>query len=471
MSPKFRVAIVGGGIAGLVLAVALSKSPDIEVHIYEAAHQFSEIGAGIGMFPRVWKIMRALGLDRDLAAVSSVQGEINDETETSLLKLRKSDQDEGLYFYDVHGQGHTFLFHRADFQQAIMKNIPPSCATHFSKRLASLDEPSNKEDSILLHFTDRSTATCDVVFGADGIKSAVRAAVWQKKVDSAIALGDRERATRLAEQITPMWSGTVAYRGLIPIEMLKDKAPKIVLASHTCPMLYLGKNKHLVVFPISRGKLINVVAFFSRPDQEGTQYEGPTVTNVTQEELLSAFEDFEQPAQDLLRCIEKPSRWAVQSVRPLDSHISDSGRVALVGDAAHAMTPHQGSGAGQAIEDAYILSSLLQHPACTRKTLPEAIKIYDNIRRPFSQRIWRNSRKAGLIYDFNWPGLSDKEVMHQAEGGRWYADLDALRRLGNHVQELQEWTWRTTIDSDRARAIEMLEKCAEEQRLQGRSRM
>ncbi|TFK47691.1 FAD/NAD(P)-binding domain-containing protein [Heliocybe sulcata] len=461
MEYKFHVAIVGGGIAGLVLAIALSKCPEVEIHIYEAAHQYSEIGAGIGFWPRVWKIMRYLGLDRDLALVSAAHATEDDETDVQLFTLRKSDQPEGLDYYKIHGRGTAVMLHRADFQKTVLKNMPSSCTTHFAKRLVALEEPSNLDEPVVLHFQDGSTVSCDVVFGADGIKSAVREAVFNNKINTAIAQGDLERAARLTEQAHPMWTGSVAYRAVIPTEVLLKRAPGFNLQSHRCPTIYCGKNKHLVVYAVSQGKGVNVVAFCSRPELEGTPFEGPMVAIVPQAELLAAFIDFEKDARDLLLCIENPSRWAIHAMRPLESYISDTGRVALIGDAAHAMTPHQGSGAGQAIEDAYILSSLLSHPECTRETLPEALRIYEEIRRPFSQGVLEDSRKGGLMYEFNWPGFTDRDIIRRSGTGEDPVDKEALSGLGKSLEELHTWVWSTTVDADRAHAVDMFQEYVE----------
>ncbi|KAG6835640.1 hypothetical protein H0H93_016271 [Arthromyces matolae] len=104
---KFDVAICGGGIGGLSLAVALSKYPDIHVDIYEAAARFSEVGAGIGVWPRVWKILESLGLSHDLAQLTALKPsyELSDA-----FIFRKSDQPEGLDFYKLQTQGPASFF-------------------------------------------------------------------------------------------------------------------------------------------------------------------------------------------------------------------------------------------------------------------------------------------------------------------------------------------------------------------------
>ncbi|KDQ56872.1 hypothetical protein JAAARDRAFT_36352 [Jaapia argillacea MUCL 33604] len=443
IEPKLKVAICGGGIAGLISAIVLSKCSDLEVHLFEAAHQFNEIGAGIATFPRVWKIMESIGVDKDLVEVASSRSESGDPEELA-FRFRKSDQQEGLTFHELTTFGGFHSFHRAEFQQAILKNLPSSCHTHFNKRLTTYTEPST-DSPIILSFQDGTTSTCDVLLGADGIKSAVR----RTMLENQIAQASPEESRELLERVPPMWSGTVAYRGLIPRPILEAKWPKH--QAFNFAMNYMGQDRHIVVYPISRGQIINVVAFCSKPHLEGTTFDGPSVVNVTKAEMLAEFSNWEPEVQALLDCIEHPSRWAVHALRSLQSYIS--GRVALLGDAAHAMTPHQGSGAGQAIEDAYILSALLTDPLCTRATLRNTLEIYNTVRLPMANRILEGSRSNGMMYEFNSPGYSQDELHSKEEIG-W--DMGKLKQLGEEFESRWMWAWTTTAEGDKQEALKML---------------
>ncbi|KDQ57982.1 hypothetical protein JAAARDRAFT_177120 [Jaapia argillacea MUCL 33604] len=443
IEPRLKVAVCGGGVAGLTCAVALSRCPGLEVHLFEAAHNFNEIGAGIGAFPRVWKIMQALGLDKDLAELASSRSE-SGEPEQLSFTFRKSDQPEGLTFYELVTSDGFYSFHRAEFQQAILKNLPSSCHTYFNKRITTYTEPSSSSP-IVLKFQDGTTSTCDVLLGADGIKSAVR----RTMLENEIANTSQEEARNLLQRVSPIWSGTVAYRGLIPRPVLEAKLPQHQVFSRA--MNYMGQDRHLIVFPISRGQIINVVSFHSKPHLEGTAFDGPSVVNVTKAEMLAEFSDWEPEVQALLDCIEYPSRWAIHALMPLESYIS--GRVALLGDAAHAMTPHQGSGAGQAIEDAYILSALLVNPLCTRSTLRRALEIYDTVRVPIANRVLEGSRSNGMMYEFNSPGYFQDEVRSK-EGAGW--DMEKLKEMGEEFERRWMWAWTTTAEGDKQRALEML---------------
>jgi len=331
--------------------------------------------------------------------------------------------------------------HRAEFQQALIKHLPKSCESHFHKRLVSYK--AGPGGVIVLHFADGSTAECDILIGADGIKSVVRQTLFTELASSGKVSHEE------AETPNPVWSGTVAYRGLIPKDVLERRFP-----GHRAlkdDIMYCGKNKHLVVFPIQKGEKVNVVAFCSDPSAEGKIFsDDPAswVTDVSRDELLKQYLGWEDEVIALLECIDKPSRWAINTVKPLSTFVSE--RVALIGDAAHAMTPNLGSGAGQAIEDAYVLSALLSSPKYTNATLGHVLNVYDQIRRPRAQNVAELSRTNGLLYEFNAPGY---EYIQSQDSN---VSPDKLDQLGREAREHWEWAWSTSADGDIDTALSML---------------
>ncbi|KAG6901681.1 hypothetical protein C0995_009236 [Termitomyces sp. Mi166 len=146
--------------------------------------------------------------------------------------------------------------------------------------------------------------------------------------------------------IDPVWSGTNAYRALILSDDLRRIAPDHKV--YTRPTQYLGKNGYIIAYPVAHGKYINFVACISRHDLEYSLFDGPWFLPVDRVEFAGHFSGWESEVQQLISCVKQPFRWAIHTIKPLPSFVS--GNVAVLGDAAHAMTPHQGSGAGQAIE-------------------------------------------------------------------------------------------------------------------------
>ncbi|TFK17802.1 salicylate hydroxylase [Coprinopsis marcescibilis] len=434
--PKFRVAICGGGIGGLTAAIILARSQDIEVEIYESAQKLTEIGAGIGLFSRPWEIIRKIGLDEELlktTAIKPVEGPV------SSFKYRRSDRPEGLEFYTLVTKGNLMTFHRADFQAALLRKLPRSCRVNCSKRLRSYTQ--HPSGPIELLFEDGTTTTCDVLLGADGLKSAVRRSMMNEKAQTA------QSSTEAAEYIAsidPLWCGQNAYRELIPAERLNARCPNHRV--FTQPTQYLGKNGYIIAYPIQKGKMINFVAFTARHDLEDTKFNGAWVCPTDSSEVTTMFRKWEPEAQALLDCIDRPLRWAIHTVRPLSSY--SHGRVALLGDAAHASPPHQGSGAAMAIEDAFVLATLLIQPGATRETLPRVLSIYDHVRRPVDHDVHNRNRINGQYFTF-----------HNVDLDPSLPDEHLLPYLQHHAQKFTknwEWAWLSSAAPVMQEAMQLL---------------
>ncbi|KAH9847299.1 salicylate hydroxylase [Lenzites betulinus] len=451
MSPsKFRVAICGGGVGGLTCAVALSRFNNIDVDIYEAASEFAEVGAGIGVWPRTWKILCALGLAGELGKIAIIPP---DDQPQVAFHFRKGDQPEGVNFHTLATPGGMLAFHRPDFQRVLLNNVSGAvCRAFTRKRLVSYTQSTPPSyPAVTIQFEDGTSAVYDLLIAADGVKSAARRVLVQELAAAAKAKGQHEQAQKLQNAGYPKWSGTLAYRSTIPANRLRSLLPNHRVLEN--PMVYFGHNTQLTVYPIARGTLINFAAMRARYDREDTSFDGPWVQDVAQEELLGDFDQWEPEVQALFKCVDKASRWAIHTTTPLSSFTSR--RVVLLGDAAHAMMPYQGAGAGQAIEDAFVLARLLTDPRTTRETLPRALHAYDAVRRPFAQRVQASSRENGLLYTLNYPGLA---FDGPAAAGTHGADAEKLAQIRERIQRNWEWAWETTVDADLQRALRMLDE-------------
>ncbi|MCA8864414.1 MULTISPECIES: salicylate 1-monooxygenase [unclassified Halomonas] len=386
---RLSIGIVGGGIGGVAFAVALSRDNGLDVQLFEAAPQFSEIGAGVSFGPNAVKAIQLLGLEE---AYQRIADSSPAPFEDVWFEWRRGSDDGYLTASLAPGVGQSSV-HRADFLDAIVANLPEGIA-HFGKRCVEVKQGT---DSATACFDDGTHFTGDVIIGFDGIKSAVRRHVLPPKKYG---------------EISPLWSGTYAYRGMIPTNQLeaaleaKGREKRLALV----PQMYLGKDRHILTFPVKQSQLVNVVAFItdrSTPNPalpEGEEW----VQTVTQQEMLDVFDDWSPACQAILECISEPTRWALHELPELAHYHRN--RVLIVGDAAHALVPHQGAGAGQALEDAYVLATLLTDASCHRRNVSGVLAAFEQVRHARTCKVQRTSHEAGDVYEYAGVDIGSDET-------------------------------------------------------------
>ncbi|KAL1750992.1 hypothetical protein FB107DRAFT_294210 [Schizophyllum commune] len=421
---RLRLAICGTGLGGLVAAHCLAQYPDIDATVYEGASCLEEVDAGIGFWPRPMEILKPLGLEEELMERSCA--EAGKEEDTKFICRRQ------------------LRVHRADFHTVLVAHIRKLGRENVvcSKRLSSYSDASSSFDApspIFYGFSSSciasygTVATCDVLVGADGLKSRVRVGMMERLVFEATrqaagpagAEGEAETEA-LAAAAQPVWSGFVAYRVLISADKLRERAPEHSLLSN--PMLYFGKNACIVGYSIQNGACLDVIFFTFDSAQEHDVHPGEWMRKAAKAEFAGAFEGWEPEVQAMLNCVDGALRWAVHTTKPPGLPTFVHGRKALLlGDAAHSMTPFQGSGAGQAVEDAWLLAHLLGYPAVTRDTIPEALRVYDAARRHVAQDVQERSRVNGHLLALNYRGIDFDALQGEAQRA-------ALIELGEQMQ-------------------------------------
>ena len=336
-----RVIIIGGGIGGLSLALALQQR-NIPVKIYEQARELREIGAGIILQPNGRKGLQSLSVDTDVAAVSSCMtmlhgcdyatGEIIASTPNAAIG-----EKYGLPSLAVHrGDLHSVLLRK------VLSNDPQAVVG--GHKFVGLTQDANIVEVV---FENGESDRASVVVGADGNGSAVRSSVFPGR------------------PVT--FNGQVAFRTVIPMHLVPPIVQELELA------MYRGPGRYVLHYPLRGGQLMNLIGCGHTDEWEDEGWSIPAA----KEQFLDAYSDFAPHLLELIDAVEDGQlfKWGLYDREPLETWTS--GRVAIMGDAAHPMTPFLGQGAAMAIEDAIVLARCLT----AEDRLEDAFACYHGTRR------------------------------------------------------------------------------------------
>jgi salicylate hydroxylase len=350
-----QIAILGGGIGGLAAAAFLHRA-GLPSTVYEQASEMRAVGAGLVVAPNAARLLRRLGVLDDFAQ-RAVQLEVGWEFRRWRDGTVLSAEDLSSACERLYGE-QTYTAHRADVLDAIGSAVATG-TVRLSSRCVDL---TIEDGHPRLQFADGETAEPDVLIGADGIHSVVR--------------------NTIADPAPATYSGISAFRGLVPAE----RAP--AFARRNAQTLWIGPGHHLVHYPVSAGRLVNLVAFAPAGDYS---VESWTAT-ATVQEFLAEFAGWDDRLVDLIRAAGTPGRWALLDRAPLQRW--SAGNVTLLGDAAHPMFPFFAQGAAQAIEDAAVLARCL---ADDPDDPARALRRYESIRIPRTTRLQEVSHARSHI--------------------------------------------------------------------------
>jgi salicylate hydroxylase/6-hydroxynicotinate 3-monooxygenase len=373
---ELSIAVVGAGIGGLAVAATLRRL-GMEARIYEQAQRFAHIGAGIQMMPNSMKVLRRIGVEERVRRSSfAPHSHLNRVWDTGEV-TRELPMPEGLY-------GAPYLcMHRADLHEALV-SAPPAGVIHLGHKLVGLDQGSS---TVTLHFADGSRATADIVIGADGVHSVVREA--------------------LAGPDAPIHKGRIAYRAVFPAELMKgyDIGP-----SRT---KWWGPDRHIVVY-YTKPDRSEVYFVTSVPEPAGWVTPESWSAKGDVVELRRAYEGFHPDVRAVLEACPDCHKWAILEREPLASW--SRGRVVLLGDAAHPMTPYMAQGGATAIEDAAVLARCLVE--ARGRDIEGALRRYEAHRKPRTSLIQAISSANTWMRE----GNSDTAWLYGYDA--WHADLD-----------------------------------------------
>jgi salicylate hydroxylase len=381
MTASCRIAIVGGGLAGLAAANAL-KMFGIETAVFEAAPELGEIGAAVNTSPQAVKALRAIGVGDQIAAV----GHLSPGPYT-----RNMQTGEFLHFTDRFKNSEEFgapyySFHRADLLDALASGVD-RLSIHLGHRLVGIDE---RDDGITLSFANGAQVETEYLIAADGVRSAVREALYGAD--------------------NPTYTGQVSWRALLN----GPDVPPEVLEPHGHTQ-WVGPGCHLIAYYIRGGKLVNIV---SQRDTDEWAEEGWSIRG-NPDEMRASFPNPEPRLAKLLSLVTQCGKWGLFT-RPITGNWG-RGRIQLIGDAAHAMLPSAGQGAGQAFEDACILGRWMN--AC-----PDPVEAFANFRRIRIPRVHGVQRLS----------LANKSIKHLKDSAQQKAMMAPGRRA---IARDIDWVW------------------------------
>jgi salicylate hydroxylase len=290
---------------------------------------------------------------------------------------------------DSAGWNATFGMHRADLVEMLAGALP-SGVVHTGRRGVGCEQVG---DVARVSFADGTLAEADIVIAADGIHSELRRCVTPPS--------------------HPVFHGSVAYRGVLPHALVPHWP-------NDSWLMWLGKNKHFLTFPLRAGQLINYVGFVPADEEMKESWSAPGDPRVLRRE----FEGWDSRIETLLRHVEKTFRWALYDREPLP--VWSKGRLTLLGDAAHPMLPHLGQGANQSIEDGMALATILAEVEAA--AVPAALRAYEDLRRARVAAIQRGARENGMRYDSSYAdlGVRDAEITAHAAFRRKLYDHDVV---------------------------------------------
>jgi salicylate hydroxylase len=279
--------------------------------------------------------------------------------------------------------------HRADLVDMLAKALPPG-VVHTGHRCSGFERHG---EVARVTFDNGAVIEGDVVVGADGIHSALRPYVHPES--------------------RPVFSRTITYRGVVPAELVPEWPAESWL-------MWLGRGKHFLVYPLRAGKLINFVGFVPADQEMKESWSGVGEPETLQQE----FADWDRRIGYLLSHVQTTFRTALYDRDPLPSWTK--GRLTLLGDAAHAMLPHLGQGANQSIEDGMALATILA--STDRSTVLAALLLYERLRRERTARVQSGARENGLRYDSFHADvqLRDAEITAHAGFRRQLYDYDVV---------------------------------------------
>ena len=384
MAASRTIFVAGAGIGGLTAALSLAAR-GFRVVVLEKAEQLEEVGAGLQLSPNASSVLIGLGLKERLALRAVTPEAI------SIMSARAGGEIVRLPLGEaasMRAGAPYWVIHRGDLQRALRAQVDdhPDIELRLGCQFEDLAVHAKGLTVVQRKANARQQDLALALIGADGIWSTVR--------------------QHLFPDVQPQFSGLIAWRGTLDATQL----PREYTARRV--QLWMGPSAHLVTYPISGARQINVVAIvpgtWNRP---GWSAPGDAL------ELTNVFASSRWPgaARMMINAVDSWRKWALFTL-PEGGEWS-SGATALLGDATHAMLPFAAQGAGMAIEDAAVLAKALSEGQTdTAAGVAAALRRYGRLRRDRVAHVQRTARSGGRIYHLTGPAALARDLTIRALG-------------------------------------------------------
>jgi len=383
------IAIVGAGIGGLAAAAALRRL-GIDSTVYEQADKFTRVGAGIQQSPNAVKVHRGLGIEERLRAVAfAPSSSLNRDAFSGKVT---NDHPLGREVEERYGAPYLTL-HRGDLHAALAA-IVPADGVRLEKKLVAIRSSGPRVE---LSFADGSAVEADAVIGADGVHSLIR--------------------DHVAGPSAPRFTGRLAYRTTFPASLLHN------VDIGTSRTKWWGRDRHIVIYNITAAR-DEVYFTTSQPEQADWVTRESWSAKGDLADMRAAFVSFHSDVQVVLAAAPEVHKWGIYERDPLPTW--RKGRLVLLGDACHPMTPYMASGAAMALEDAVVLARCLDD---SRGDIETAFRAYEAIRKP----------RASVVQ----AGSSANNWMRRETNPDWLYGYDAwhVPLRSEEASRLESITW------------------------------
>ncbi|MBB3259229.1 salicylate hydroxylase [Paraburkholderia bannensis] len=390
MQMDMKIAIVGAGIGGLTLALAL-REHGIDAQLYEQTDALREVGAAVALSANATRFYERMGLR---AAFENVCAEVPGLIYRDGRSGEVIGHHRGTPSYREQFGGSYWGVHRADLQ-AVLSTAVGLEHIKLGHRLTDL---AQHPDRVSLTFDNGQRVDADLVIGADGARSITRR--WMLGYDDAL------------------YSGCSGFRGVVPAARMP------LLPDPETIQFWVGPGGHLLHYPIGDQGEQNFLLVERHPSPWPSR---DWVLPASEGEQLRLFKDWHPAVVEMITAVPISQRWGLFHRPPLGRW--SRGRVTLIGDAAHALVPHHGQGANQSIEDAVVLADQLAKAG--PRNWREAQEAYERLRRGRTRKV-------------QFASITTADMLHLPDGA---AAQERNRRLGARESMLHHLDWIHDFDA------------------------